>query len=149
MAVRNDWPELVNILQRALDSISPEQRKQIHNKWIGVRYEHGVDYDLFWQSLAAFLVIISLFYFYNRKLSREILQRKQAQKTALGAKDDADKANQAKSEFLSVMSHELRTPLTSIKGALGLLCSGKIADLPDKALTLLKIANDNSDRLIL
>ncbi|MFT6624740.1 MAG: signal transduction histidine kinase [Cycloclasticus sp.] len=149
MAVRKDWPELVNILQRALDSISQDQRKLIHNKWIGVRYEHGVDYDLLWKSLAVFLLVASFLYYYNRKLSREIVQRKSAQKAALTAKDDAEKANRAKSEFLSVISHELRTPLTSIKGTLGLLSSGKFSNLPEKTLGLLKIANDNSDRLIM
>ena len=76
MAVRKDWPELVGILQLALDSISDEERKKIHNRWIGVRYEHGFDYSLLWKSLAAFILIIGLMYFYTRKLALEISQRK-------------------------------------------------------------------------
>lgn len=149
MAVRKDWPELVNILQLALDSISKEQRKQIHNKWIGVRYEHGFDYELFWKSLAVFALIIGFLYFANRKLSREVNQRLIAEKAAMKARDEADKANQAKSEFLSVMSHELRTPLTSIKGTLGLLSSGTLANSPEKSQKMLDIAYENSERLTL
>lgn len=53
-----------------------------------------------------------------------------------------------KNEFVSMVSHELRTPLTSIRGALGLVLSGKIGYLPEKANGLLDIANNNCLRLI-
>jgi PAS domain S-box-containing protein len=53
-----------------------------------------------------------------------------------------------KDEFISTVSHELRTPLTSIRGALGLLSSGILGDLSDKAANLLRIALTNSDRLV-
>ena len=46
------------------------------------------------------------------------------------------------------MSHELRTPLTSIRGALGLLSSGILGEINDKAANLLRIALTNSDRLV-
>jgi PAS domain S-box-containing protein len=55
----------------------------------------------------------------------------------------------AKSEFVSTVSHELRTPLTSIKGSLGLIKSGVIGDLPGKLQSMLDIAYNNSDRLVL
>jgi PAS domain S-box-containing protein len=53
-----------------------------------------------------------------------------------------------KDEFISTVSHELRTPLTSIRGALGLLSSGMLGEVNDKASNLLRIALTNSDRLV-
>ena len=53
-----------------------------------------------------------------------------------------------KDEFISTVSHELRTPLTSIRGALGLLSSGILGQVNDKAANLLRIALTNSDRLV-
>jgi PAS domain S-box-containing protein len=53
-----------------------------------------------------------------------------------------------KDEFISTVSHELRTPLTSIRGALGLLTSGMLGEVNDKASNLLRIALTNSDRLV-
>lgn len=56
--------------------------------------------------------------------------------------------NQLKTEFISVVSHELRTPLTSIRGSLSLLESGIAGTLSDKAKDLLRIAHNNSKRLV-
>jgi PAS domain S-box-containing protein len=53
-----------------------------------------------------------------------------------------------KDEFISTVSHELRTPLTSIRGSLGLLSAGMLGDLNEKASNLLRIAVNNSDRLV-
>ena len=56
--------------------------------------------------------------------------------------------NRMKNEFVSTVSHELRTPLTSIRGALGLLEGGVGGAMAPKALDLLRMARENSDRLI-
>lgn len=53
-----------------------------------------------------------------------------------------------KDEFISTVSHELRTPLTSIRGALGLLSAGVLGKVDDKAANLLRIASNNTDRLV-
>lgn len=51
----------------------------------------------------------------------DVTTRRRAEDDARRAQADADRANQAKSTFLSRMSHELRTPLNSILGFAQLL----------------------------
>ena len=51
-----------------------------------------------------------------------------------------------KNEFITVVSHELRTPLSSIVGSLGLLA--RLADVKEETQTLIRVARDNSHRLV-
>ena len=51
-----------------------------------------------------------------------------------------------KNEFISVVSHELRTPLSSIVGSLALLV--RTTDLHEENQTLIRVARDNSQRLV-
>ncbi len=59
---------------------------------------------------------------------RDVTAQKRAAEALEAAKQDAESANHAKSEFLSRMSHELRTPLNSILGFAQLLELGHLSE---------------------
>ncbi len=58
-------------------------------------------------------------------IKRDISERIKAEETLKVAKEEAEKANKAKSVFLSSMSHELRTPLNAILGFAQLIMTDK------------------------
>lgn len=46
------------------------------------------------------------------------------------------------------LAHSLRTPLTALKGAIDLLCSGQLGELPESQRRFAGIAQRNVDRMI-
>src|SRR5467141_5137786 len=64
------------------------------------------------------------------KLTRDLTERRQVEAELINAKAVAEKANLAKSNFLSSMSHELRTPLNAILGFGQLMESGSPLPTP-------------------
>jgi len=60
MGVRKDWPELARIIDKALAAMSEEEHRQIRQKWLSLRYEHGLrPLDLVkWVAIVAGVLIV-------------------------------------------------------------------------------------------
>jgi len=84
----------------------------------------------------------------NLRLTHQLADALSEAHRQTAALNERTKLDSIKDEFISTVSHELRTPLTSIRGALGLLNSGVLGKVDEKAANLLRIASTNTDRLV-
>jgi signal transduction histidine kinase/BarA-like signal transduction histidine kinase len=81
-------------------------------------------------------------------LRNEIESKKEFQDQLYLAKSNAEKANEAKSDFLSIMSHEIRTPLNAIIGLIYIMEKENTLTSFQENLEVLKYSAQNLYMLI-
>jgi PAS domain S-box-containing protein len=109
-AVRKDWPQLVNILNKSMESIPDSKRAKIYNRWISVRFERGIDWKPILQVAGAIVlvagVIFTIIIRWNRALSKEVTDRKLAEKALLESRATARGLLDATQESLILLDKE-------------------------------------------
>lgn len=145
LAVRDNEPELLSILDKSLSSLTARQTGTIYNNWLD-----DLDINIGTPSLSTVL------YYYHYEiivfgilvvlLSGTLIYAFYSRKKALASEAE-------KSRFLAIMSHEIRTPMNGLIASLDLLRQPNdqaksrhfIDQAYDSALSLLELLNSLLD----
>jgi PAS domain S-box-containing protein len=109
-AVRNDWPQLVNILNKSLKTIPGSKRAEISNHWISVRFERGIDWAPIFQAVGGIVLVCGIILIvivrWNRVLSREVIERKKMEEALRESRATARALLDATQESLLLLDCE-------------------------------------------
>lgn len=72
-------------------------------------------------------------------------EQHQAMAQLIQTREEAEKANNAKSDFLAMMSHELRTPMNGVLGMLQLL---ETTDMTEEQIEYAALASESTEHLL-
>jgi len=109
LGVQKDLPELLSILNKGIKSISREQQQTILDSWIKDKFIEKTDYTLVLQVIFAAIILLGIFIFWNRRLSREIALRNKTERELTAAEEVLRISNQR------LLSHREHTPLGVIE----------------------------------
>lgn len=73
--VRDDYPQLISIINKAIDKIKDDEKKIIHNKWIAVNVDKKFDTSIIYKIALPFTIVIVLILIWNYTLKKEINKR--------------------------------------------------------------------------
>jgi PAS domain S-box-containing protein len=76
VAVRNDWPQLYVIMNKAIAALTQTEHNEIQRRWLTHTLEQKIDYRQLWHIAGIILCIFVLILYWNRTLRREVARRR-------------------------------------------------------------------------
>jgi signal transduction histidine kinase len=152
IGVRKDWPVLVQIINKALASITDEDRQRINSRWIAVdaspdrwqRWARAFKVAALVAGVA--VVVFLLVLFHNRRLARELAERRRIQAELEQTRDRLVQSNHERSELTHMVAHDLRGPLSAIQLGVELLQLKPPLVEANRATTTRRI-NESADQM--
>ena len=109
LGVQKHLPELVLILNKAIDAISAGQKQGILDAWIKQKFSPKTDFTLVYSVVIVAVVLLGVFAYWNRRLSQEIHLRVATEKELKEAEEVLKLSHQR------LVLHREQTPLGVIE----------------------------------
>ena len=131
IASRNDEMILNSIMQKAIDSISKEERRSIIGKWISIKVSQEFDYVILWQLSGLFLLILLAILYKNSAVSR-------VNKKLMEANNAIAEQQKMVDKYVLILTTDLKGIITEVNDAYCKVIGFNRSELVGKTHTLMK-----------
>ncbi|MGV3630244.1 MAG: histidine kinase dimerization/phosphoacceptor domain -containing protein [Bacteroidota bacterium] len=109
---------LRDIVDKALKTISHDERSKIYSKWVTVNIQKEYNYNQVWKYIVLVMLILAIvlvmFYLWNKSLRKQIFLRKRIEEELSHTLEQVNKQNNDKTVLLQEIHHRVKNNLQII-----------------------------------